>query len=615
MSFKEFIEDFELWRKANNYPKREECREFFRNYRDNDSDNKYSWCEYILNQDKPATFLDKLFKKDGEITKRDKLRITESEKLQRDYKSEILNSVYGYVKENSYIPNFTVINNMLGFKANKFYPSEQALSKDLRAKFKDIGDFLFNEDDFNAEYQERTNNAIKNHKRFFITTAVSGKRVCSKLYESIKTYLSFNDAICLVLPCEDIANRKTVYNWQLSPLLKEDKFYVVYNDTYLNSNIYISDIKVSAKQINPQSGLPQFTQDGSVIIASPKQDLDYVANSNNKIPNAIMTTGAITENDYSNDAYMSQRLNKIAEYEHVLGGIVVEIENDKIFHFRQVQMGADGEIIDLGIKYTKEGMSSVNNTVMVVGDSHFGEHDEIAIEAEEDMISYLNVKDIVLHDVFSAISISHHDKNKTITLAKKANENKISLEEEANIVAQYLDRFANDIDGKVVIVDSNHHEHLDRYLEEGRYATDKVNLRYSLDIVKAMLDGEELPVRYMIENQTPFKNKNKVKWLEPDEDYSYYGIEVSQHGSRGANGSRGNLQIFRKAYKKSISAHTHQPKIYRGAISVGTSSKLKLGYNKGLSSWVQGVGVVYENGTYQLINIVQNKAGQYTWRL
>ena len=165
---------------------------------------------------------------------------------------------------------------------------------------------------------------------------------------------------------------------------------------------------------------------------------------------------------------MSQRLNKIAEYEHVLGGIIVEIENDKIFHFRQVQMGADGEIIDLGIKYTKEGMSSVNNTVMVVGDSHFGEHDEIAIEAEEDMISYLNVKDIVLHDVFSAISISHHDKNKTITLAKKANENKISLEEEANIVAQYLDRFANDIDGKVVIVDSNHHEHLDRYLEEGR---------------------------------------------------------------------------------------------------------------------------------------------------
>ena len=411
-------------------------------------------------------------------------------------------------------------------------------------------------------------------------------------------------------------NRKSVYNWQLPSILREDNFYVVYNDTYLNSNLYISDIKISAKQINPQSGLPQFTQDGSVIIASPKQDLDYVANSNNQIPTAIMTTGAITENDYSNDAFMSQRLNKIAEYEHVLGGIIVEIQDDKIFHFRQVQMGANGEIIDLGIVYSGENKPyPTKNPVMVVGDSHFGEHDEVAIEAEEDMIDFIGIKNLVLHDVFSGISITHHDKNKTITLAKKAIDGKISLEDEANIVAQHLDRFADKVDGEVIIVDSNHHEHLDRYLEEGRYATDKINLRYSLDIVKAMLDGEQLPVRYMIENQTYFRNKNKVKWLEPDEDFNYYGIEVSQHGARGANGSKGNLAIFRKAYKKSMSAHTHQPRIYRGAVSVGTSSLLRLSYNKGLSSWVQGVGIIYENGTFQLINIVQDKNGNYNWKL
>lgn len=617
MKFEEFIKDFECWRENQNYPKREVCRDFFRHYRDNQSDDNKAikWCEYVLSQSKPAMFLDSLFKKDGIITKRDKIRLNE-EKPERDYKSEILNAVYNYVKANSFIPTFSVINNLLGFNASKFYATEQDIARDLKEHFPDIQQDLFNEDDFNKEYQAKTNKAIKSHKRFFITTAVSGKKVCSKLFESIKSYLSFNDAICLVLPCEDVSNRKSVYNWQLSPLLKEEGFYVVYNDVYLNSNIYISDIKVSAKQINPQSGLPQFTQDGSVIIASPKQDLDYIANSNNKIPNAIMTTGAITENDYSNDLYMSHRLNKIAEYEHVLGGIIVEIENDKIFHFRQVQMGANGEIIDLGIIYSGDKpIQMAKNSVMVVGDSHFGEHDDIVIDAEEDIINMININDLVLHDVFSAISISHHDKNKTITLARKADEGKISLEDEANLVAQYLDRFADKIPGKMVIVDSNHHEHLDRYLEEGRYATDKINLRYSLDIVKAMLDGETIPLKFMIEEQTPFRNKNKVKWLEPDEDFDYYGIEVSQHGARGANGSRGNLQIFRKAYKKSMSAHTHQPKIYRGAISVGTSSKLKLSYNKGLSSWVQGVGIIYENGTYQLINIVQDKNGKYTWKL
>ena len=574
MNFRDFIEEFENWRANNGYPKREECREFFRTYRDLKESNKtyepIECFEYILSQQKPAMFLDTLFKRDGEIAKRDKLRAEQAEP-QRDYKAEIIDAVYNYVKTNCYMPDFSVINNLLGFKANKFYDTELDIAKDLKAKYPDVSEKLFNEEDFNKEYAKQVKDAIKSHNRFFITTAVSGKRVCAKLFESIKTYL--------------------------------------------NSNLYISDIKISTKQINPQSGLPQFTQDGSVIIASPKQDLDYVANSNNKIPNAIMTTGAITENDYSNDLYMSQRLNKIAEYEHVLGGIVVEIEDDKIFHFRQVQMGANGEIIDLGIVYSGDGMRQAKDTVLVVGDSHFGEHDEVAIEAEEDMIDYLNIKNLVMHDVFSALSITHHDKNKTITLAKKANENKISLEDEANIVAQYLDRFADKIDGKMVIVDSNHHEHLDRYLEEGRYATDKVNLRYSLDIVKAMLDGESLPIKFMIEHQTPFRNAKKTKWLEPDEDFAFYGIEISQHGARGANGSRGNLQIFRKAYKKSISAHTHQPKIYRGAVSVGTSSKLRLSYNKGLSSWVQGVGVIYENGTYQLINIVQNKKGEYTWKL
>lgn len=64
-----------------------------------------------------------------------------------------------------------------------------------------------------------------------------------------------------------------------------------------------------------------------------------------------------------------------------------------------------------------------------------------------------------------------------------------------------------------------------------------------------------------------------------------------------------------------MSAHTHQPRIYRGAVSVGTSSLLRLSYNKGLSSWVQGVGIIYENGTFQLINIVQDKNGNYNWKL
>ena len=68
MNFRVFIEEFENWRANNGYPKREECREFFRTYRDLKESNKsyepIECFEYILSQQKPAMFLDTLFKRD-----------------------------------------------------------------------------------------------------------------------------------------------------------------------------------------------------------------------------------------------------------------------------------------------------------------------------------------------------------------------------------------------------------------------------------------------------------------------------------------------------------------------------------------------------------------------
>ena len=98
----------------------------------------------------------------------------------------------------------------------------------------------------------------------------------------------------LILPCEDAANRNSVYKWELSPSLKKCG-YVVYRDLYINDNVYISDIKVSAKQIDPLTGLDIFAQSkGTMILASAKQNLKFVPNSNIKLPRALMTTGAVT---------------------------------------------------------------------------------------------------------------------------------------------------------------------------------------------------------------------------------------------------------------------------------------------------------------------------------
>lgn len=607
MDKRSFLNIFQQWRADFGYPKREECREFFRNYRDSKEERKaVEWCDYVLKQEKPAMFLDSLFKKDSEISIADKERLQE-ENVDKNYE-EILEECYLYIKTNNLIPTFADISNP---EAKKIFKNEENLLQELANKYQDLSTYILNENSFDKNYNKEVIKKIKNYNRFVITTAVSNKKVNKNFLNSIKNYCYQNDALLLILPCADVANRRTSVKWQLDPILKE--FPIIYNDTFLNENLMISDIKMSAKHINPLQGLKHLCQEKTVIIANTKQELEFIPTFVGTQPHCLMTTGAITLGDYNNDLFMSKRTSKLAEYDHVTGAIIVEKANNKIFHFRQIQADKEGSFIDLGKHYyPNNDICVVVGSTMITGDSHFGEEDKQVIEATKDMIEELSITDLVMSDVITCDSISHWKKNQTITSAIQSKNNKISLEEEANMVANRLDEFA-DLVNEIIIPYSNHHVFLDRYLEDGRYAFDKVNLRYSLDIVKAMIDGEVLPVKFMIENQTNLRNKKKLKWLKPTEGFEKFGFELSQH-HLGANGAKGNLQTYRNSFKKSVSGHTHVARIFKNAVSVGTNSKLKLDYNKGLSSWTNTNCIIYPNGTFQLINIINNK-GKYSWKI
>ena len=103
---------------------------------------------------------------------------------------------------------------------------------------------------------------------------------------------------------------------------------------------------------------------------------------------------------------------------------------------------------------------------------------------------------------------------------------------------------------------------------------------------------------------------DKVKWLSIDDDYRVEGIQCGAHGHLGANGSRGSLEAMETAYGNSVSGHSHTPQILRGAWCVGTSSLLKLEYNRGASSWLHSSCLIYPGGARQLINCIDGK-----WKL
>lgn len=479
-----------------------------------------------------------------------------------------------------------------------------------------VNDSIFTEENF-----KKLKNQVKKHKRFIVTTAVSGKEVDELALKAMQTFCKNEDAMILIQPCEDVASRNSVFDYELDRRLRDCGF--VYKDLYLNSNFYLSSITVSAKQINPLTGLDRLAQSkGSTILASPKQYLKFVPNSNLKLPHALMTTGAVTISDYSTDKSMSKRTSYLAEFDHIVGAVIIEIEDKDTFHFRQIQFDHDGSFYDFGWKYSPDGSVTPMETLIengentpkcVFGDTHAGSHDKEIDQVLAEITDYVCADEIIVHDLFDNRFNNHHDVGKPVTRAKLAMQKKTKMMTEGEITANWLNNWTQKVN-RVTIVKSNHDEALERYIDEGRWKDDPENLYDACLLVRKRMEGKD-PLRYLVETMVGLSEPEKINWLSRDEDYMIYGIECGSHGDKGGNGSRGSLQGIEKSYHKATVGHSHTAGILRNVYQVGTSTKLKLGYNTGPSSWTNTMCIHYPNGQRQLINMFRNKKGKVTYKL
>jgi DNA-binding transcriptional regulator YiaG len=525
---------------------------------------------------------------------------------------EIIKRYGELVKENSVRPvssDFTASEmNKIKYHFRNMRNLHNAMNEEL-----DLSGHLFETGDiFTPERIKALEDIVSKHDRFFITTAVSYKKVNEKFLAAIRNYCNRNDAALIVMLSMDVASTNKEIDLNIDPSLDDEGIHILQQESKINQNLFLSDIKVSAKQINPLTGLRRICQkqQSSAIFASPKQALEFIAISADhyRQPYALMTTGAITDAQYDNDLYMSKRTSYIAEKDHVLGGVIVERVNKKKFHFRQVQADVEsGEFIDLGFKYDADGDIDEVRSVLVMGDYHAGATDKKVKKATNEMCEELSIVDIVLHDFFDGYSISHHDRNIIGKMARKSDLALHVLENEFNYGAKEIEELQSWIPGKLIMVKSNHDEFLDRYLDNGAFFKDHVNYHISLDLHHKMLDMDErediLSYAYRTYGSASY-DPDRIVWLERDQSYTVGYIELGAHGDLGANGSRGSLLSLENAHGPCVVGHTHSAAILRTVFRVGTSSKLNLDYNRGPSSWTHTHCLVYPNGSRQLINII-----------
>jgi len=161
-----------------------------------------------------------------------------------------------------------------------------------------------------------------------------------------------------------------------------------------------------------------------------------------------------------------------------------------------------------------------------------------------------------------------------------------------------------DAGSQIVMIPSNHHEHIAQMIDTGRYLDKR---------------GED----YLLLNELAYHYHNKgihplQQLLDPDRKYAYWndGIEdlrilgtlINVHGDKGAKGSRGSFIQLADLYMRCIIGHYHTHQIIGQSFALGTLSVPNKSYQlKQPRTETQGNVLQFQNGKCTPMQIIRGK--------
>jgi hypothetical protein len=245
-----------------------------------------------------------------------------------------------------------------------------------------------------------------------------------------------------------------------------------------------------------------------------------------------------------------------------------------------------------------------------MGDIHTKSvNSEIVDKTLNDLCQKLYPKKLFIHDIMDSYSITHHGVNDPFLQHEMEMDGSNSLQKEMDDMIDWLSQIK---DYDVYIVKSNHDEHVDRFLRETdwRKMNSLKNAIPYMEYASAILKGEAPNgiVPYVINKHYP-----NFHCLTYNDNVVVNGYLCSMHGNLGASGSRGGMTQFSKLSVKNVVGHTHSISRISGSCCVGTSTNLRLNYNKGLTTWINAHGIINKLGKFQHIVFFKTKDGfEYT---
>ena len=374
--------------------------------------------------------------------------------------------------------------------------------------------------------------------------------------------------------------------------------------------VWAGEYNALPTNVNPLAGLESYTGRKSAIFPHAKLAMRSIPTMQGEGVKLNYTTGTITQRNY-----IQKREGVIAEFHHIYGALLVEVNSEGNWWVRQLnQDEGTGTLQDLNILVKDGKIISKSATVeaLTYGDLHGTFAEPSVVKASHDMLDTLRPKYQFLHDVMEGVSVNPHDRkyknnhSKFYTWLRGYHRLDAELKDTVKLLESYDRKFA-----KTIIVDSNHDDAwLKRWLTEYDYRVDPANAELFLKLQTYMygrIRSGDMPrdISILEYAMSDAGYKAPARFLLADESFLIAGrkIEGGMHGHLGPGGLRGSPNNLSKMARKANTAHTHSTGIFNGLYVAGTSSKLRWDYATGPSAWTNSHVVTYGNGKRTIVTL------------
>lgn len=364
--------------------------------------------------------------------------------------------------------------------------------------------------------------------------------------------------------------------------------------------------------VDPLSGFDSYNGRHSGAFPHAKVAMKSIPTIDSDAAKMQYTTGACTQINY-----LQKKAGQKAEFDHVYGGLIVEVNSAGHWWVRQLHTDSKGRIYDLdlcvsvdedvGVAYGHTVSPAIPPAAIVFGDIHVAQLGFSHSLGMREMVQGLKPDLLVMHDILDMESRGHHNRRDPHKMFQLHVDKRECVKTEVEDVGQFLRNMA--VSTKVLVVNSNHDRHLERWLKEADWRLDPVNAEFYVEAQRAYLGAVRAGKRFdalkwAVGAYSPVKG---VKFLAPGESHVVCrdrsgGVELGLHGDLGPGGSRGSIRNLSRLGRKVVIGHSHSAGIFNGAYQTGVSARLDMDYARGApSAWSHTDCLIYANGKRALL--------------